>query len=212
MRLVVQKETLRRVLLGAQLALFAGAVGLLGYAGFAGADAWLFQQRESRQFERLLAERQRAGFNSFWSGLVRTVPASLRGQPGARGIFGRLEIQRLGLSAMVIEGDDRHTLWRAVGHLPGSARPGENGNMVLTGHRDTFFRPLRNIRVDDVILRTTLEGQYRYRVRSTQVVRPDNVSVLEAGPKETLTLVTCHPFYFVGAAPNRFIVRAERLP
>ena len=83
--------------------------------------------------------------------------------------------------------------------------------MALTGHRDTFFRPLRNIRANDIIVVTTLQGEYRYRVVSTRVVSPDDVAVLKSSADEILTLVTCYPFYLVGAAPDRFIVRAERL-
>jgi sortase A len=204
MRLVVPKETLRRTLVWLQYALFACAVLLLGYGGFVLTDAWLFQQRETRRFERLLAQRQAVGQNSE----VPAVPIALHGR---QGLLGRLEIARLGLSVMVVEGDDRRALRRAVGHIPGTALPGQNGNMALTGHRDTFFRPLRNIRPDDIVMLTTLQGEYRYRVLSTQVVSPDDVSILDPSRNETLTLITCHPFYFVGAAPNRFIVQAERI-
>jgi sortase A len=207
MRLVVRREVLRRALLWPQRVLFAVAVLLLGYSAFVLADAWLFQQRESHRFKRLLDQRQAAGLNS----TVLTVPASFTGQPAAAGLVGRFEIARLGLSVMVVEGDDRRTLRHAVGHIPGTALPGQTGNVALTGHRDTFFRPLRNIRPDDIIMLATLEGQYRYRVLSTQVVSPDNMSVLDPSRNEILTLITCHPFYFVGAAPNRFIVRAERI-
>jgi sortase A len=168
---------------------------LFGYGGFVVADAWFFQRRESSHFERLREQRV-------------AVPIALTSQ---RGLIGRLEIQRLGLSVMVTEGDDHRTLRRAVGHIPGTALPGQKGNIALTGHRDTFFRPLRNIRLNDMVTLTTLQGEYRYRVLATQVVSPDNVSVLNPGRNEILTLVTCHPFYFVGAAPNRFIVRAERI-
>jgi sortase A len=128
-----------------------------------------------------------------------------------RGLIGRIEIARLGLSVMVVEGDDGKTLRRAAGHVPGTALPGQPGNVGITGHRDTFFRPLRNIQLDDVITLTTLQGEYRYRVVSTEVVSPEDVAVLEPTGGEILTLMTCHPFYFVGAAPNRFIVRAERV-
>ena len=159
------------------------------------ADAWLFQRRESSHFERLREQRV-------------AVPVAL---PSQRGLLGRLEIQRLGLSVMVMEGDDHRTLRRAVGHIPRTSLPGEIGNMVLTGHRDTFFRPLRNIRLDDVVTLTTLQGEYRYRVLATQVVSPDKLAVLDPDGSEILTLITCYPFYFVGAAPNRFIVRAERI-
>ncbi len=112
---------------------------------------------------------------------------------------------------MLMEGDDAKTLRRAVGHIRGTALPGQPGNVALSGHRDTFFRPLRNIRENDVIVVTTLHGEYRYRVESTRIVAPDDIAVLNAGEGEILTLVTCYPFYFVGAAPDRFIVRAERL-
>jgi sortase A len=81
----------------------------------------------------------------------------------------------------------------------------------VAGHRDTFFRPLRNIQPNDIITLTTLRGAYRYRVVSTKIVRPDNVAVLDPDGTEVLTLVTCYPFYFVGPAPDRFIVRAERV-
>jgi sortase A len=182
----------------AQRLFFAGAALLLGYCGFILADAWVFQQRESRDLESLLKARD---------SLARRGPPS----SAARGLIGRLEIPRLGLSAVLIEGDDAKTLRRAVGHIPGTPMPGHSGNTALTGHRDTFFRPLRNIRENDIIVVTTLEGEYRYRVVSTRIVSPDNVAVLHAGVGEILTLVTCYPFYFVGAAPDRFIVRAERV-
>jgi sortase A len=195
MRLVLPKATLRRALVWVQRVLFCGAALLLGYGGFVLADAWLFQRRESSHFERLREQRV-------------TVPVALTSQ---RGLLGRLEIARLGLSVMVVEGDDHRTLRRAVGHIPGTSLPGQAGNMALTGHRDTFFRPLRNIRTDDIVTLTTLTGEYRYRVLSTQVVSPENVSVLDSSRSQILTLITCHPFYFVGAAPDRFIVRAERI-
>ena len=178
-----------------QRMLFAWAAVLLGYYGFVAADTWVFQQRESRNLQRLLV----------------TTSATRLPAVAQAGLIGRLEIPRLGLSAILIEGDDPKTLRRAVGHVPGTPLPGQSGNIALTGHRDTFFRPLRNIRENDIILVTTLQGEYLYRVLSTRIVAPDNVAVLNGGHGEILTLVTCYPFYFVGAAPDRFIVRAERL-
>ena len=189
---------MRRTLGWSQVALFACGALLLSYCGFVMVDAWVFQQRESHDLERWLENRPKAQLPG---------PPAVR----ARGLIGRLEIPRLGLSAILIEGDDSKTLRRAVGHIPGTPLPGHSGNTALTGHRDTFFRPLRNIRENDIIVVTTLEGEYRYRVVSTRVVSPDNVAVLKAGVGEILTLVTCYPFYFVGAAPDRFIVRAERI-
>jgi sortase A len=128
----------------------------------------------------------------------------------AAGLIGSLEIPRLGLSAILMEGTTGKTLRRAVGHIAGTALPGAPGNVGVSGHRDTFFRPLRNIRENDIIALTTVNGEYRYRVVFTQVVRPDNVAVLNPTENEVLTLVTCFPFYFVGPAPYRFIVRAVR--
>jgi sortase A len=129
-------------------------------------------------------------------------------RPAQRSVIGRLEIPRLQLAVMVREGADEGTLSRAVGHIPGTALPGSVGNVGLAGHRDTFFRPLRNIRADDMIELETTGGTYRYIVKSTRIVTPRDVSVLEASGGETLTLVTCYPFYYVGSAPKRFIVHA----
>ncbi len=126
-------------------------------------------------------------------------------------MIGRLEIPRLNLSVMVREGADEGTLSRAVGHIPGTALPGNVGNVGLAGHRDTFFRALRNIRADDTIELETTAGTYRYAVKSTRIVTPRDVSVLQASGGETLTLVTCYPFYYVGSAPKRFIVRATQV-
>jgi sortase A len=132
-------------------------------------------------------------------------------RPGPQAVIGRLEIPRLKLSVMVREGADEGTLSRAVGHIPGTALPGNVGNVGLAGHRDTFFRALRNIRSDDTIELETTAGTYRYAVKSTRIVTPRDVSVLQASGGETLTLVTCYPFYYVGSAPKRFIVRATQL-
>ena len=126
-------------------------------------------------------------------------------------VIGRLEIPRLNLTAMVREGADGKTLHRAVGHIPGTALPGYAGNVALAGHRDTFFRALRNIKKDDAIELETENGTYRYLVESTDIVGPRDVGVLAASHGQTLTLVTCYPFYYIGSAPKRFIVRAAQV-
>jgi sortase A len=126
-------------------------------------------------------------------------------------VIGRLEIPRLSLTAMVREGADGKTLHRAVGHIPGTALPGYAGNVALAGHRDTFFRALRNIQKDDTIELETENGTYRYVVDSIDIVGPRDVGVLAASHGQTLTLVTCYPFYYVGSAPKRFIVRAAQV-
>jgi sortase A len=143
---------------------------------------------------------------------LKTAPSEAHsGPPAAKSVIGRLEIPRIGVAVMVREGADEGTLSRAVGHIPGTALPGAIGNVGLAGHRDTFFRALRNIRADDTISLETTDGTYQYVVKSTKIVTPRDVSVLEASGGETLTLVTCYPFYYVGSAPKRFIVHASQV-
>jgi sortase A len=116
----------------------------------------------------------------------------------------------LALSVIVLEGDDPKTLRRGVGRIPGTAKPGEPGNLAIAGHRDTFFRVLRDIRSDDVVRLTAPSGSFLYRVRSVRVVAPTQTEVLGSTPRPTLTLITCYPFTYVGHAPNRFVVTAEQ--
>ena len=124
-------------------------------------------------------------------------------------VVGRLELHRLGLRAIAREGTDPAILERAVGHIPGTALPGDPGNAAFAGHRDTFFRSLERVRAGDEIVVTTSSGRHRYVVRDTRVVPPRDVSVLDPTPGPTLTLVTCFPFRYIGSAPERFIVRAD---
>lgn len=180
---------------------FAIAIALLGYCGFVLEEGWRFQNAEDSQFERLRQQPQAIA--------KPRVPEAL--PPAPDGVIGRLEIPRIGLSTVVMEGTARTTLRHAVGHIAGMALPGQQGNVGLAGHRDTYFRPLRNVREADVITLKTLHGEFRYRVVSIRTVSPRDVAVLDRGEGESLTLVTCYPFYFVGPAPNRFIVRAERV-
>ncbi len=123
-------------------------------------------------------------------------------------LIGRLRIPRLGLSAIVREGTAEDTLSIAAGHIPATALPGEDGNVAVAGHRDTLFRGLRKVHQGDIIQFETLDRTYTYRVASTEIVKPSDVGVLKPGPKPELTLVTCYPFYYVGSAPDRFIVKA----
>jgi sortase A len=122
---------------------------------------------------------------------------------------GMIEIPAVGLATRVLEGSNAPTLRLAVGHIPGTALPGPSGNVGLAGHRDTFFRSLRRIKVGDEIRFTTEAGMFKYRVMSLRVVLPDAIEVLNDTPVPTLTLVTCYPFDFVGTAPQRLIVHAE---
>ena len=181
----------------------------MAYCAFVYFDAWTYQARQNRALDQLSIAEHGAG--------AETPEASDRSVPPVSlpllddGLFGRIEIARIGLSVVVAEGVGSKTLRRAAGHIPGTALPGHNGNVGIAGHRDTFFRPLEKVRVNDVIVLTAHGIEYRYRVVFSQVVSPSDVEVLDPTGGDVLTLVTCHPFYFVGAAPNRFIVRAARV-
>jgi len=122
-----------------------------------------------------------------------------------------LRIPRIGLEVPVFEGTDEATLNRGVGRIPGTARPGEAGNVALAGHRDGFFRGLKDVREGDVHELRTREETRTYVVDRVAVVDPGDVSVLDDRAAPTLTLVTCYPFYYVGNAPKRFIVQAQKI-
>jgi sortase A len=191
------------LLRGGQYLFLVLGILALSYVAYVWFDAQLFQEEQSRQFVQQLkelSEAKKAG--------VESPAVAVRN--GA--LLGRIEIQAVGLAAMILEGTEDKTLLRAVGHIPGTALPGQKGNVALAGHRDTFFRALRDIGEDDEITLTTSSGSYRYRVESTRVVRPEDTKVLEASGEEILTLVTCYPFELVGPAPRRFIVRARKSP
>jgi sortase A len=123
--------------------------------------------------------------------------------------LGVLEIFAIQLQVPVLEGTDELTLDRAVGHIPGTTPLGETGNIGIAGHRDGFFRGLKDVHVGETIDVYTQRGRSRYAVDEIQTVSPDDVSVLAPRAKPSLTLVTCYPFYFVGSAPLRYIVHAR---
>lgn len=208
MKVIVRKDALRQILKWSQRALFACGVLLIGYCAFALTDAWLFQRRAARELDRLQRDRRAASL-----GTAQPVSVTLpKAVPAAEGsLIGRIEIPRLALSVVVVEGVDRISLRRAVGHIPGTALPGEDGNVGLAGHRDTFFRQLKDVKIDDEIQVSTLTGNFKYRVVSLKIVDPENVGVLAPSAENVLTLVTCYPFYFVGPAPKRWIVRARQV-
>ena len=110
----------------------------------------------------------------------------------------------------VLPGTDEFVLNRGLGHIEETALPGTGGNSGIAGHRDGFLRGLKDIAVGDAVELETLEGRQVYRVERMWIVEPEDVSVLDPTPVQSLTLVTCYPFYFIGSAPQRFIVRAVR--
>jgi sortase A len=169
--------------------LLIGVVAV-SYTGYNLGDAQVYQRVELRKFDHLTP-------------LIEPHLLTL-GQ-----VVGEIEIPNLALKAVIVEGDSPALLRRGIGHLPETAMPGQWGNVALAGHRDTFFRPLRHIRGGDIITLRSLGGErFQYRVESTSVVSPTDIEVLKPSHGRSLTLITCFPFNYVGAAPNRFIVRA----
>lgn len=142
---------------------------------------------------------------------VPSAPAEGQAKAGASVVIGRLDIPQISLSVPVMADYDPNSLLRGVGHIQGTAMPGGLGTMGLAGHRDTYFRPLRRIAPRMEIRVADETGMYHYEVDSTEVVTPEQVEVLEIRSRPELTLVTCFPFDYIGAAPKRFIVHAHLL-
>jgi sortase A len=126
-------------------------------------------------------------------------------------VIGNLAIPDLKLEVPILSDFESTSLKRGVGHLAGTALPGGLGMMALAGHRDTYFKPLPNIRRDMDIQVTGRSGVYHYSVDSTEVIRPEDVQILDIGTRPELVLITCYPFNYIGAAPQRFIVHAHLL-
>jgi sortase A len=186
----------RQVLRGACYCFLAFGVLALGYAGFVFADSNAYQAFEIKKLEQ--------------PGRLSEPHLLAEGD-----VIGQIQVPRLRLDVIVVEGDSPASLRHAVGHIPKSALPGEWGNVALAGHRDTFFRPLRDIQVGDEIRLKTPEHSFEYLVESIEVVAPTDIQVLEPSRGHDLTFITCFPFYYVGPAPMRFIVHArevDRMP
>jgi len=177
-----------------EMTLWAIGVSLLGWALAAHLTTTSYQARQERAFFPVSSE-------------VAADPVTVTGADPL--VLGRIEIPRIGVAAIVREGADNATLAIAVGHIEGTARPGERGNMALAGHRDSFFRALREIRHRDTIRIVTPNRSWEYAVDSTEVVNPEDTWVLGPTGETVLSLVTCYPFDWVGHAPKRFIVRAS---
>ncbi|MBZ5514493.1 MAG: class D sortase [Acidobacteriia bacterium] len=188
-----------RLLGGIKLLCLSLGVMALAYCGMVMVEAAAGQARAREVLKHLRAQFLAGSWShSSWA------PA-----PGS--VVGSLENPRIGLSVMVLEGTDGNTLKLGAGHLTGSGLPGGGGNMVIAGHRDTFFRPLRNVRVGDVIDLISPEGTDHYEVVWRRVVAPDDIGALQPTRRGVLTLVTCYPFSYIGAAPERLVVRAKRV-
>jgi len=226
------KGTLRRWIENSLL--LAGLVCLSLWAGANAAPViwqdwgnWVFDRQirgEAATIGGYLSEREAEIVRRVEAWLGRVPAARVSAPPSPRvsppvqrpsleenGLIGRLAIPRLHVSAIVREGVGRNTLGLAVGHIPGTALPGQTGNVGVAGHRDTLFRGLGEIRANDLIQFETLAGRYVYKVGFTEVVKPQNISVLKPGQYAELTLVTCYPFNYIGSAPDRFIVKARQV-
>jgi len=144
-------------------------------------------------------------------------PQRIRGYEAAR-VAGSgqplavLRIPGIGLTAPVLDGTEEWKLNRGVGWIEGTARPEEAGNVGVAGHRDGFFRGLKDVKVGDAVELETLDGVEPYLVDDIRIVDPEDVSVLRPTATPAITMVTCYPFYFVGSAPRRYIVRAVKSP
>jgi sortase A len=182
-----------------QRILFITGTLALGYVGFTLLDARLYEASAKRSLETQIS-REEEHREPQPKSAVKT------GE-----VLGRVDIPRLGISVAVLQGSGSRTLRLGAGHIEGTALPGEPGNSGIAGHRDTFFRGLKDIQLNDEIEIQTATGLFRYEVDWVKVVEPTDITVLEPSTTgSTLTLVTCYPFYFVGPAPKRFVVRAHQ--
>jgi len=188
----------QKLLRWTQCLLFITGILLLGYVGFTLLEARLYQVSAKRSLEtQIQAEKEHP----------QTQPQT----PVKKGdLLGRMDIPRLGISLAVLQGTSSRILRLGAGHIEGTPLPWEPGNIGIAGHRDTFFRGLKDIRQNDEIQLQTATGLSRYQVDWMKVVANDDQSVLTPSSASELTLVTCYPFYFVGPAPKRFVVRAHK--
>jgi LPXTG-site transpeptidase (sortase) family protein len=180
--------------LSADLLVFAG-FGFLMFFAWSWTDSTVYQRTQKAAFVQKLA--------------APALPDAVEAVAADPKIVGKLEVPRLGISVMVRDGVDAVTLRRAAGRLPSSAFPGQAGNLVILAHRDTFFRPLRYIAQNDIVIVRTAQGSFTYQVVLTTVEAPESESWREVQTAPKLTLITCFPFYYVGPAPQRFIVTAR---
>jgi sortase A len=195
----------------AEISLWVVAVASIGYFSVAYAGAAVHQRRAKAI---LSATRVQNGLapQGDSAGTVPSPISATTAEGSAApdyGVLGTIEIPRLNISSVVEEGVDSSTLWEAVGHLPGTAQPGQNGNSALASHRDTYFRGLDEVQIGDLIVFRSPTANFRYRVESTRIVDADATDALPDSATPTLSLITCYPFHYVGSAPKRFIVTAR---
>lgn len=186
-------------------------IGATLIALFVGAQAWGEIERQ-RDVDSFLQAQQLAMAND----TVRAQPVAdpLAGigqhswESSADEVLAILRIPGIALEVPVTYGTDELVLLSGAGLVEGTGLPGSNGNVAIAAHRDTFFRGLKDLALGDHIQLVMLDRTQTYIVTDLSVVEPTDVHVLDDTGEPVLTLVTCYPFYFVGNAPKRFIVRA----
>ena len=235
-----------RAIYRVRLLLILIGVAALGYYGYTLGDQYVYEAYENWVFDQGIAGRQGVTFADFLrertpfgfvvgvapsAPVATTTPRANKREPLALprpatgSVLGRVEIARLKLAAVVREGVDAKVLSVAVGHVPSTSLPGQQGNFAIAAHRDTLFRALKDIQQGDIVTFQSAAGTYSYKVVATKIVKPTDVSVLQPDggglipqtrlvssddqPSRLLTMITCYPFYYVGSAPKRFIVEAE---
>jgi sortase A len=200
----------RRIAIWAERSLWALGLSLLGYWGWSQASIRFEQARLEESFfaEGAQDHPDDAALDDVAQQAVAVSPADYPElEPGAP--IALIEVPRVGVRAMVVEGVDHKALKTAVGHIPRTALPGMIGNVVVAAHRDTLFAGLRDVELGDVVTVKTEDRSYTYRVSSIDVVDPYTVEVMDPTTDAVLTMITCFPFDFVGPAPMRYIVRAQ---
>ena len=177
--------------------------------GRSASPAGFFAHVASAPTDALLSSKIDENTRKDWSAQRIRAFEEAEAAAGGKPLLGRLEIPALDLAVMVLDGTDEVTLNRAVGRIQGTARPGELGNLGIAGHRDGWFRALKQVTPGDEIFLRTLDGRYRYQVEEIEIVQPSETQVLAPTDDARLTLVTCYPFYWMGNAPQRYIVKAQ---
>jgi sortase A len=200
----------------ADLLMLVGIASILLFA-WSLLDGTFYQYTQKRQFNAEVAGGVPGIAKPIAVPEIRPQPQSrfqlMPTPPKGRGtdplLIGELDVPRLGLSVMVRDGMDAETLRRAVGHVPSTALPGQMGNFVVIAHRDTFFRPLRELEKGDTVQIVTTRGRFSYTVESLEVVEPEGIRLTAPKTEAIATLITCFPFNYVGPAPRRFVARAR---
>jgi len=181
------------------------AIGSFGLIVLQLARMQLAQRDLRQQLAEIMLQKEELG--EFGYELPDTLDPQLPREFGD--LVGRIEIPRVELDVMALEGVRDYLLDKGVGHFPETPFPGLGGNTVFAGHRDTFFRQLRNVVENDTVHITMPWGRYSYAVDSIFVVNPEDVWVLDQRGQELLTMITCYPFDWLGPAPRRIIITAQ---